>query len=45
MKLTPTDKIILELLRENARRSLTEIASIFGLSSPTVLHHVEKLHR
>ena len=45
MKLTPTDKIILELLRENARRSLTEIAANVGLSRPTVRHHVEKLQR
>lgn len=43
MKLTQTDKIILELLRENGRRSLTEIAAIVGLSRPTVRHHVDKL--
>jgi Lrp/AsnC family transcriptional regulator, leucine-responsive regulatory protein len=41
--LSQTDKMILELLRENGRRSLTEIASIVGLSRPTVRHHVEKL--
>lgn len=45
MKLSPTDKMILELLRENGRRSLTEIASIVGLSRPTVRHHVDKLVR
>lgn len=45
MRLTPTDRIILELLRENARRSLTEMAAILGLSRPTVRHHIEKLQR
>lgn len=45
MKLSPTDKMILELLRENGRRSLTEIAAIVGLSRPTVRHHVDKLVR
>ena len=45
MRLSPTDKLILELLRENGRRSLTEIASIVGLSRPTVRHHVDKLVR
>lgn len=45
MRLSPTDKVILELLRENGRRSLTEIASIVGLSRPTVRHHVDKLVR
>lgn len=45
MRLSPTDKVILELLRENGRRSLTEIAGIVGLSRPTVRHHVDKLVR
>lgn len=45
MKLSPTDKMILELLREDGRRSLTEIAAIVGLSRPTVRHHVDKLVR
>ena len=45
MRLSPTDKMILELLRENGRRSLTEIAGIVGLSRPTVRHHVDKLIR
>ena len=45
MKLSPTDKMILELLRENGRRSLTEIANLVGLSRPTVRHHVDKLVR
>lgn len=45
MRLSPTDKMILELLRENGRRSLTEIAAIVGLSRPTVRHHVDKLVR
>ena len=43
MRLTSTDRMILELLRENGRRSLTEIAAIVGLSRPTVRHHVDKL--
>lgn len=43
MRLTPTDRMILELLRENGRRSLTEIAAQVGLSRPTVRHHVDKL--
>ncbi len=43
MRLSQTDRMILELLRENGRRSLTEIASIVGLSRPTVRHHVDKL--
>ncbi|MEM0948546.1 MAG: Lrp/AsnC family transcriptional regulator [Pseudomonadota bacterium] len=45
MRLSPTDKMILQLLRENARRSLTEIAALVGLSRPTVRHHVDKLVR
>lgn len=45
MRLSPTDKMILQLLRENGRRSLTEIAGIVGLSRPTVRHHVDKLVR
>lgn len=45
MRLSPTDKMILQLLRENGRRSLTEIAAIVGLSRPTVRHHVDKLVR
>lgn len=45
MRLSPTDRMILELLRENGRRSLTEIAHIVGLSRPTVRHHVDKLVR
>lgn len=45
MKLSPTDKMILQLLRENGRRSITEIAGIVGLSRPTVRHHVDKLVR
>ena len=45
MRLSPTDKMILELLRENGRRSLTEIGAIVGLSRPTVRHHVDKLVR
>lgn len=45
MRLSPTDRMILELLRENARRSLTEIAGLVGLSRPTVRHHIEKLQR
>ncbi len=43
MKLTGTDKMILQLLRENSRRSHTEIAAIVGLSRPTVRHHIDKL--
>lgn len=43
MRLSSTDRIILELLRQNARRSLTEISAIVGLSRPTVRHHVDKL--
>ncbi len=43
MPLSPTDTLILELLRENARRSLTEIADIVGLSRPTVKYHIDKL--
>ena len=43
MRLNPTDKMILELLRENGRRSVTEIAAIVGLSRPTVRHHMDKL--
>lgn len=43
MKLTQTDRVILELLRENSRRSVTEIAALLDLSRPTVKHHIEKL--
>jgi Lrp/AsnC family leucine-responsive transcriptional regulator len=45
MKLSPTDKMILQLLREDGRRSVTEIAAIVGLSRPTVRHHMDKLVR
>ena len=45
MKLSPTDKMILQLLRENARRSVTEIGHLVGLSRPTVRHHIDKLVR
>jgi len=45
MRLTSTDKMILELLREDGRRSLTEISGIIGLSRPTVRHHIDKLVR
>lgn len=45
MRLSTTDKMILQLLRENARRSLTEIGQLVGLSRPTVRHHVDKLVR
>ncbi len=45
MELNPTEKMILELLRENSRRSLTEIGAIVGLSRPTVRHHMDKLVR
>jgi Lrp/AsnC family leucine-responsive transcriptional regulator len=45
MRLGPTDKMILQLLRENGRRSHTEIAAIVGLSRPTVRHHIDKLVR
>lgn len=45
MRLTATDKMILELLREDGRRSITEIAGIIGLSRPTVRHHMDKLIR
>lgn len=43
MRLTATDRMILELLRENGRRSLTEISAVVGLSRPTVRHHIDKL--
>lgn len=45
MKLGPTDRMILQLLRENARRSLTEISQLVGVSRPTVRHHVDRLVR
>lgn len=45
MKVSPTEKMILQLLRENGRRSLTEIAAIVGLSRPTVRYHVDKMVR
>src|SRR6056297_2844125 len=45
LRLSPTDKMILQLLRENGRRSLTEMAAIVGLSRPTVRHHIDKLVR
>lgn len=43
MRLSPAKLLILELLRENSRRSLTEIADITGLSRPTVKYHIAKL--
>ena len=43
MRLSPTERLILELLRENSRRSLTEIASIAGVSRTTAKYHVDRL--
>lgn len=41
--ITDTDRVILAMLRENSRRSLTEIASRVGLSRTTVKYHIDKL--
>ena len=43
MRLSPVDKMILQLLREDGRRTVTEIAALVGLSRPTVRHHMDKL--
>lgn len=43
MRLSPTERMILDLLREDSRRSFTEIAAIVGLSRPTVKYYVSKL--
>ena len=45
MRLSQNDKMILQLLREDGRRSVTEIAAVVGLSRPTVRHHIDKLTR
>jgi len=43
VKLTEPDKLILELLREDARRTVSEIASIVGVSRPTVRDRMERM--
>ncbi len=41
----PTDRALLALLRENARRSTAELARALGLSRTTVQSRIERLER
>ena len=43
--LDPTDRALLALLRENARRSTAELARELGLSRTTVQSRIERLER
>lgn len=43
--LDPTDRQLLALLRENARRSTAELARALGLSRTTVQSRIERLER
>ncbi|WP_295643465.1 Lrp/AsnC family transcriptional regulator [uncultured Methylibium sp.] len=43
--LDPTDRALLALLRENARRSTADLARALGLSRTTVQSRVERLER
>lgn len=44
-QLDPTDRALLALLRENARRSTAELARELGLSRTTVQSRIERLER
>lgn len=44
-ELDPTDRELLSLLRENARRSTAELARALGLSRTTVQSRIERLER
>ncbi|HSV69015.1 MAG TPA: Lrp/AsnC family transcriptional regulator [Methylibium sp.] len=45
LDLDPTDRELLSLLRENARRSTAELARALGLSRTTVQSRIERLER
>lgn len=45
MKITPADRQLLSVLRENARASTAEIARRLGLSRTTVQSRIERLER
>ncbi len=45
MKITPTDELLLSLLRENARASTAQIARRLNLSRTTVQSRIERLER
>lgn len=45
VNLDPTDRALLALLRENARRSTAELARALGLSRTTVQSRIERLER
>ena len=45
MKVTPSDRQLLSVLRENARASTAEIARRLGLSRTTVQSRIERLER
>ncbi len=45
MKITPSDRQLLSVLRENARASTAEIARRLGLSRTTVQSRIERLER
>jgi Lrp/AsnC family transcriptional regulator, leucine-responsive regulatory protein len=45
MLLCATSRLILELLRENSRSTISEIATTVGVSRPTVSYHIEQLQK
>ena len=44
-ELSPTSRLVLGLLREDSRKTATEIAHELGLSRTTVAYHIAKLTR
>lgn len=45
MRTTPSDRLLLSILRENARASTAQIARRLGLSRTTVQSRIERLER
>jgi DNA-binding Lrp family transcriptional regulator len=43
--LSPTSRMVLELLREDSRRTATEIAHELGVSRTTIAYHIARLTR
>jgi Lrp/AsnC family leucine-responsive transcriptional regulator len=42
--LTPTDRQLLSILRQDSRRSISEMASMLGVSRTTVKERMDRLH-
>jgi len=43
--LSPTSRMVLEMLREDSRRTATEIAQELGVSRTTIAYHISRLTR